>query len=104
MATFLLVTVVLPAEYGVDPTGIGRLLGLAQMGEIKVALAKEMAADDSVDAAVAQTATRVQGVRVEETQTATPAATASPTADIPADAPVSSTLTPPARYVIPVLP
>ena len=31
----------LPAEYGVDPTGIGRLLGLTEMGEIKMQLLKE---------------------------------------------------------------
>lgn len=40
-ATVLLVTVVLPAEYGIDPTGVGRALGLTQMGEIKVQLAEE---------------------------------------------------------------
>ncbi|HEU0076657.1 MAG TPA: hypothetical protein VFQ76_03350, partial [Longimicrobiaceae bacterium] len=33
-AAVLLVTVVLPAEYGVDPTGVGRVLGLTEMGEI----------------------------------------------------------------------
>lgn len=37
----LLTTTVLPSEYGVDPTGIGRKLGLTQMGEIKTSLAKE---------------------------------------------------------------
>jgi hypothetical protein len=41
VAAVLLVTVVLPAEYGIDPTRIGRVLGLTQMGEIKTALAKE---------------------------------------------------------------
>ncbi|MBT4769995.1 MAG: transmembrane anchor protein, partial [Rhodospirillaceae bacterium] len=34
----LLVTVVLPAEYGIDPTGIGNAIGLKKMGEIKVSL------------------------------------------------------------------
>ena len=43
VAVSLLVTVILPAEYGVDPTGIGRVLGLTQMGEIKAELAKEAA-------------------------------------------------------------
>lgn len=38
-AAVILVTTVLPAEYGVDPTGIGGLLGLKQMGEMKVAQA-----------------------------------------------------------------
>lgn len=51
VALALLVTVVLPAEYGVDPTGIGRVLGLTEMGEIKVALAKEAALADSIEAA-----------------------------------------------------
>jgi hypothetical protein len=40
----LLVTVVLPAEFAVDPTGIGRALGLTQMGEIKRQLAAEASA------------------------------------------------------------
>lgn len=34
-AGILLVTTILPAEYGIDPTGIGRLLGLTPMGEAK---------------------------------------------------------------------
>lgn len=37
----LLVTAILPAEYGIDPTGIGRAIGLAQMGEIKSSLIAE---------------------------------------------------------------
>ncbi len=44
-AAVLLYTVVLPAEYGVDPTGIGKALGLTEMGEIKTRLAKEAAED-----------------------------------------------------------
>jgi hypothetical protein len=44
-AAAILVTVVLPAEYGIDPTGIGRSLGLTEMGEIKMQLAAEAAAD-----------------------------------------------------------
>lgn len=35
VAGVLLVTAVLPAEYGIDPTGIGRLLGLKAMGDAK---------------------------------------------------------------------
>ena len=34
-ALVLLVTVVLPAEHAIDPTGIGRMLKLTEMGEIK---------------------------------------------------------------------
>lgn len=41
IATVLLVTVVMPAEYGVDPTGVGSVLGLKAMGQAKLALAKE---------------------------------------------------------------
>ncbi len=42
-AAVLLVTVVMPAEYGIDPTGIGNVVGLKKMGEIRVSLAKEEA-------------------------------------------------------------
>ncbi|WP_213705137.1 transmembrane anchor protein, partial [Enterobacter asburiae] len=41
----LLITIVMPSEYGIDPTGVGRLLGLKQMGEIKTQLAEEAATD-----------------------------------------------------------
>ena len=44
-AVVLLVAIVLPAEYGVDPTGIGRVLRMTEMGEIKQQLAAEAAAD-----------------------------------------------------------
>ena len=44
-AAAILVTVVLPSEYGIDPTGAGRAFGLTEMGEIKVQLAQEAAAD-----------------------------------------------------------
>ncbi|PFG65061.1 hypothetical protein AXZ77_3709 [Thioclava sp. ES.031] len=44
-AVVILVTVVLPAEYGIDPTRAGRLLGLTEMGEIKTQLAEEAEAD-----------------------------------------------------------
>ena len=40
VAVALLVTVVLPAEYGVDRTGVGRLLGLTEMGRMKRAAAE----------------------------------------------------------------
>jgi len=44
-AVAILVTVVLPAEYNIDPTRIGGVLGLAEMGEIKSQLAEEAEAD-----------------------------------------------------------
>ena len=50
-AVALLVTIVLPAEYGVDPTGIGRALGFTDMGDIKRQLAEEAEADRKVDTA-----------------------------------------------------
>ena len=37
----LLILFVLPAEYGTDPTGVGELLGLKKMGEIKTRLKQE---------------------------------------------------------------
>ncbi len=44
-AALILVTVVWPSEYGIDPTGVGGVLGLAEMGEIKSQLAEEAEAD-----------------------------------------------------------
>ncbi len=44
-AAAILVTIVLPSEYGIDPTGAGSTFGLTEMGEIKTQLAEEAAAD-----------------------------------------------------------
>ncbi len=44
-AVVILVTVILPAEYGVDPTGVGRVLDLTEMGEIKEQLDEEAEQD-----------------------------------------------------------
>lgn len=44
-AGVLLVTVVMPSEYGIDPTGVGKILGLTDMGEIKQSLVMEAEAD-----------------------------------------------------------
>ncbi len=54
-AIVILVTIVLPAEYGIDPTRIGRVLGLTQMGEIKMQLAEEAAADREATNPLAET-------------------------------------------------
>ena len=54
VAVVLLVTVVMPAEYAIDPTGAGRLLGLTEMGEIKEQLAEEAAADEAAQMVPAQ--------------------------------------------------
>lgn len=53
LAIVLLITVVLPAEYAVDPTGVGEVLGLTEMGEIKMQLAREAVVADSIEAALA---------------------------------------------------
>lgn len=44
VAATLLITTILPAEYGVDPTGVGSALGLTPMGELK----REQATSDAV--------------------------------------------------------
>jgi hypothetical protein len=43
----------LPAEYGIDPTGVGALTGLTEMGEIKQQLAAEAKADAQAAAVTA---------------------------------------------------
>jgi hypothetical protein len=59
IAAGLLITTVLPAEYGIDPTGLGRALGLTRMGEIKVSLASEANAAEIPSAKVAPLTTPV---------------------------------------------
>ncbi len=51
VAAVILATIVLPSEYAIDPTGIGRVLGLTKMGEIKAQLAAEAAADAAAGSA-----------------------------------------------------
>ena len=50
-ARAILVLFWLPAEYGIDPTGVGGLTGLTEMGEIKQQLAAEAEADVQAAAA-----------------------------------------------------
>ena len=59
VAAGLLVTVVLPAEYAIDPTGAGRLVGLTEMGEIKQQLAEEAELDREASQAAADKASPV---------------------------------------------
>jgi hypothetical protein len=47
-AAFIGVGVYLPAEYGIDPTGVGNILGLTEMGEIKLQLAREAEEEEAV--------------------------------------------------------
>lgn len=54
VALVILVVAVLPAEYGRDPTGIGAMLGLTPMGEMK-------AAEDQPEAVAAPVATADAG-------------------------------------------
>ena len=81
IASALLVTVVLPAEYGVDPTRVGSLLGLTEMGRIKMQLAAEAeaeaaglavaasspAAGTTITPASAETTSALTGQRSDET-------------------------------------
>jgi hypothetical protein len=61
VAAALLVTAILPAEFGIDPTGIGRATGLARMGEIKASLVADANAGDTARAAGARLAMTVAG-------------------------------------------
>ncbi|MBU2537118.1 MAG: transmembrane anchor protein [Proteobacteria bacterium] len=75
-AVALLVTVVMPAEYGIDPTGVGNALGLKKMGEIKVSLAQEAAKDEQAagGSVSEQPVTKAVVVAVPEPLPAEPAA------------------------------
>ena len=79
-AIVILITVVLPAEYAIDPTGIGRMLGLTEMGEIKAQLAEEAAADAERDRAAAAAATPAQVAATQALPAAAPPASPSPAA------------------------
>lgn len=71
IAIVVLLVVVLPAEYAIDPTGLGRALGLTEMGQIKEQLAQEAAADADIDKASKQTLpikTNTNTTTAEETE------------------------------------
>lgn len=117
VALTLLVTVLLPAEYAIDPTRIGRLLGLTQMGEIKRQLAAEEAAGAARTSGLGAIEQRMaalqeqmrqleplvalaQGSRPASAAAAPPAAIASPAAAAPspaAAAPQAAAAAPAAR-------
>lgn len=66
-AVVVLVTCVMPAEYAIDPTGMGKVLGLTKMGKIKQSLAEE--SENGINAA--QAVNSVEQISVEtSTQTA----------------------------------
>ncbi len=52
-AVAMLGIVYMPAEYGIDPTGFGAILGLTEMGPIK----QQLYAEDAADAAAPRTVT-----------------------------------------------
>ena len=102
-ALAILVLFWLPSEYGVDPTGLGRVMGLTQMGEIKQQLYAEAADEDAMLAAQAA-AERVSAdpallARLDalEAQLTAIAATLGAT---PAESSALETLTPPASSAI----
>jgi len=66
VALVLLVTVVMPAEYALDPTGAGRLLGLTEMGEIKEQLAEEAAADEAAQMVAVNSSAGQKAPKVSE--------------------------------------
>lgn len=79
-AVGLLVTVVMPSEYAVDPTGVGRALGLTQMGELKIILAQEALADAAPPQAAAPAPAPVPAPQVAQVQPiAKPVAQPAPT-------------------------
>jgi hypothetical protein len=88
-AAFLLVAFVMPAEYGVDPTGIGRVTGLQKMGEIKMSLAQEAAAEEEAKQAAltVPAATTLTSVTLE-VPPATPSTPAQVAVQTPAAEPV----------------
>lgn len=77
VAGALLVTVVMPAEYGIDPTGIGRVTGLKAMGEIK---RSAQAAAEAVASPASLPVSASTSAAASATSIATPAASSAATA------------------------
>jgi hypothetical protein len=69
-ATVILFVAVLPAEYGIDHTGLGAKLGLTQMGEIKSQLAQE--AEQDAQQAIQETVVKQVAPPKQEMQVETP--------------------------------
>ena len=82
VAVVTLVTVILPAEYAIDPTGAGRMLGLTEMGEIKTQLAQEAEADRARDQAVIVSAPVVQAESASQLSSVSqPSSTSQPSSE-----------------------
>lgn len=79
VAIVILVVAVLPGEYGVDPTGAGRVLGLTQMGEIKQQLAAEAEAETAATTVMAEASSDPSADPAAPTATVGPAASADAT-------------------------
>ncbi len=77
-AAVLLATAVLPAEYGIDPAGVGRVLGLTEMGEIKTRLAAEARAEAAAAPSPAAPATSAPEAQAATAPTTQPAPSATP--------------------------
>ena len=89
-AVIILVAIVLPSEYGIDPTGVGQKLGLTEMGQIKVQLAAEAEADEKAQAqAVAPAPTAPTAPTASPTATPIPMTVQTEPAPAPAAAPVA---------------
>lgn len=61
-AAFIGVGVYLPAEFGIDPTGVGNVLGLTEMGEIKQQLAREAAEDEAIHGGAEQSSSLMDDI------------------------------------------
>jgi hypothetical protein len=89
-AAAMLSVVYLPAEYGIDPTGFGAVLGLTEMGQIKQQLYAEAEADEAGAGApiTLDPATLARLERIEAQLAAMGAVIGAPAAltDIPAQA------------------
>lgn len=83
----ILVVAWLPAEYGLDPTGAGRLLGLTEMGEIKQQLVQEADAEAQQTIESLETLAPLDArLSAIEQQLAAIAATIGTTEDVPENA------------------
>ncbi len=68
VAAVLLLLVILPAEYGTDPTGVGEIFGLKKMGEIKVSLEEESLTEPEVFIDIPTETEEETSTTVEENQ------------------------------------
>ena len=93
VASALLVTVVLPAEYGVDPTRAGSLFGLTEMGRIKVQLAAEAKAEEAGVAAGAVASDPTSPLAMTKAQPTAPAPE-------PAVPPAPKSVAPPVETIV----